>query len=313
MESKVEPAISLDAVTVTFGGLKALDRVSLDVPPGIAFGLLGPNGAGKTTMIRLLLGLLRQSSGRVTVWNRNPNVDGAYVRSRCGALLEDIGLYDWLTGRENLEFYARVFRMGANRAHVRIDDLVSLMGLHGRCDEPVRNLSKGMRLKVALARAMLHEPSVLLLDEPTAGLDVLMADRIRTILEQLIAEEKTTLLLATHNMEEAERLCRHVAVIRDGTIIASGHPSDLLPRSERRRVVVHTTNATRRAADALAANAQVLHARLVDRGYEVELSPGTPIGCLIQAVHHLGDEVSDIKTEETSLEKTFLRLMDGQR
>jgi ABC-2 type transport system ATP-binding protein len=164
--------------------LRAVDSLSLDVPAGIVFGFLGPNGAGKTTTIRLLLGLLAPTAGRAMIMGYDTRTEADQIRAQTGALLEHTGLYEQLSAEDNLEFYARAWRIPAKERKARIAELFTHIDLWERRQEPVGKWSRGMKQKLALARALLHRPPLLLLDEPTAGLDVASAVAVR---EELVA------------------------------------------------------------------------------------------------------------------------------
>jgi len=166
-----EPAIRAEKLTRVFGAVRALDGLDLEVPPGIVFGFLGPNGAGKTTTIRLLLGLLEPSGGRAAVLGLDTRSGADGIRDRSGALLEHHGLYERLSAEDNLAFYARAWRLSGDARRRRIRELLESLGLWERRAEPVGRWSRGMKQKLAVARALLHRPSLLFLDEPTAGLD----------------------------------------------------------------------------------------------------------------------------------------------
>ena len=207
-------AIRLDQLTRNFATVCALDHLSLQVPAGVIYGFLGPNGAGKTTTINLLLGLLEPAEGRAEVLGFDTRTNADEVRARCGALLEHTGLYEQMSAEDNLEFYGRINRMSAADRSARTKELLTGIGLWDRRKEKVGQWSKGMKQKLALARAMLHHPPLLLLDEPTAGLDVMAANEVRVDLASLVQREGITVFLTTHNMTEAEKLCAEVAVIR---------------------------------------------------------------------------------------------------
>src|SRR5512143_3678316 len=233
-----DKAIRIDALARRFGTLCAVDGLSLQVPAGIVFGFLGPNGAGKTTTINLLLGLLEPTSGRAEVLGVDPWTQGEEVRRRTGAVLEHTGVYEQLSAEENLEFYGRAWRIPAEVRRARVRELLSAMDLWERRGEKAGTWSRGMQQRLALARALLHRPSLLFLDEPTAGLDVLAATAVRTDLAALARTSGTTIFLTTHNMAEAERLCSVVAVIRAGRVLTIGSPDDLRARIGNPRVEV---------------------------------------------------------------------------
>ena len=211
---KLDPAIRVEKLTKRFGSCTAVDGISLEIPTGRIFGFLGPNGAGKTTTINLLLGLMEPTSGRAEVLGCDSRTSGDAIRESTGALLEHTGLYEQLTAAENLEFYGRAYRMRAPDRQARIEELLGEMGLWDRRDDRVGVWSRGMKQRLALARASVSPSLSLFLDEPTAGLDVVAANEVRKELETLSAREGITVFLTTHNMAEAERICDRVAVIR---------------------------------------------------------------------------------------------------
>ena len=207
-------AIRTQNLTRTFETVRAVDGISFEVPSGIVFGFLGPNGSGKTTTIRLLLGLLEPTSGSAEVLGFDTATHADDIRQRCGALLEHTGLYERMTAEDNLEFYGRVWHLSAAERQQRIHDLLDAVGLWDRRKEPVGNWSRGMKQKLAVARAMLHRPQIIFLDEPTAGLDPIAAVALRDELAALVQQQGVTVFLTTHNLAEAEKLCQQVAVIR---------------------------------------------------------------------------------------------------
>ncbi len=212
----------------------ALDAVSLTVAAGTLFGLLGPNGAGKTTLLRLLSTLLVPSAGRIAVLGydvvRRPDA----VRRRIGAVLGgERSIYWRLTGRENLLYAAALHDLPPAVAAERASDLLRLVELSDRADDLVERYSTGMRQRLALARALMHDPPLLILDEPTAGLDPQAAEWIRRLLETLSRDQARTIVLATHNMQEADRLCAVVGILDYGRLIALDSPAALKARSAR--------------------------------------------------------------------------------
>ena len=221
-----------------FNGLTALSELDLKVPQNTIFGFLGPNGAGKTTTIRLLLGLLEPSAGEANVFGCNTQTQAEQVRAQTGALLEHTGIYEQMTAENNLEFYGRAFRMPPIQRETRIRELLTRMGLWERRKDRAGSWSRGMKQKLALARALLHNPRLLLLDEPTSGLDVQAAVAIRKDLEALASEGKVTIFLTTHNMVDAEKLCDRVAVIKEGKLVACGTPEELQAQVGNQRVVI---------------------------------------------------------------------------
>jgi len=208
-------------------GITAVDHLSLEVARGERFGLLGPNGAGKTTTFLILSTLLAPTAGTAVVEGFDVQRSPAEVRRRIGVLLAgDRAVYRRLTGRENLLYFAELYGLSHAKARERAAALLDLVGLGGRADDLTGRYSTGMRMRLALARTVLHNPTVLLLDEPTLGLDPHGAHLVRDLILSLGREEKTV-LLATHDLAEAERLCDRVAVIDQGRVVAVGRPADL--------------------------------------------------------------------------------------
>jgi len=222
-----QTAIRTDKLTKHFGTVKAVDGLSIEVPAGKIFGFLGPNGSGKTTTIHLLLGLLEPTAGSADVLGFDTRNGTDELRARTGALLEHHGLYEQLTAEENLRFQGRIHGMAEDELDARIEELLTHMGVSERRGERVGDWSRGMKQRLAVARALLHRPQLVFLDEPTAGLDVLAAKAVRQDLAALVDSSGTTVFLTTHNMAEAEKLCSRIAVIREGTLLACGAPDEI--------------------------------------------------------------------------------------
>ena len=200
----------------TFGARTAVEGLTFEVQPGEVFGLLGPNGAGKTTTVRMLTGLLTPSEGTAEVCGVPLPLrdDGTLLRQRVGLLTEQPGLYDRLTARENLAFFAKLHELEMPKAWALAQNYLKRFDLAGREDEPVGAYSKGMRQKLAIVRTLIHQPQVIFLDEPTSGLDPESARKVRDVVAEL-ATEGRTLVLCSHNLAEVERLCTRVAVVKN--------------------------------------------------------------------------------------------------
>ncbi len=211
----------------SFGRVQAVDGVTFHIPGGICFGLLGPNGAGKTTTIRMLMGLLEPDGGRLRVAGGDPG--RAEVRRSLGLAPQETALYDELTARENLAFFGRVQGLSGSRLKERVTAALELAGLEDRAGDRVGTFSGGMKRRLNLAVAALHEPRILFLDEPTQGVDPQSRNRIfQTI--QALKEQGTTILYTTHYMEEAERLCDRIAIMDRGKILAEGTVEEILEK-----------------------------------------------------------------------------------
>jgi len=304
--------IRTEGLTRTFGSVRALDALDLEIPSGTVFGFLGPNGAGKTTAIRLLLGLLEPTEGRATVLGFDTRTGGGSIREKSGALLEHHGLYERLSAEENLAFYARVWRLGRAARADRIRALLQPLDLWDRRGEPVGRWSRGMKQKLAVARALLHEPSLLFLDEPTAGLDPLAAATLRDELGTLVRREGVTVFLTTHNLAEAERLCSRVAVIKQGRLLAVGHPDELKARSATRAEITG-----RGFGDAtlalLRGRPGVVGADLQNGRILLELTESADTAPLVTLIVQSGGSVEEVRKDRGSLEDVFLTLMEEER
>jgi ABC-2 type transport system ATP-binding protein len=221
------PAVLVDDVVVRFGNLVAVNGVSFAVEEGEVFGLLGPNGAGKTTTLRVLTTLLRPASGRALVGGCDTATQGLHVRAAIGYVPQAISVDAALTGIENLEFYARVGAIPRRERRARIEHAIEAMGLASFVDRLARQLSGGMLRRLEVATALLTRPRVLFLDEPTVGLDPIARRLVWEHLDGLRASEGTTIVVTTHQMEEAERECERIAIVDLGRLAAQGTPQEL--------------------------------------------------------------------------------------
>ncbi|MGW5160081.1 ATP-binding cassette domain-containing protein [Nonomuraea wenchangensis] len=219
-------AIMATGLVKSYGDVTALDGLDLAVPEGTVFGLLGPNGAGKTTTVRILTTLLRPDAGRATVAGLDVVRDATRLRARIGASGQYAAVDDHLTGAENLEMVGRLYHLGARRSRERARELLARFDLTGAADRPVRGWSGGMRRRLDLAGALVANPPVLFLDEPTTGLDPRARAGLWDVIAELVAEG-TTVLLTTQYMEEADRLADRIAVVDQGRVIARGTADEL--------------------------------------------------------------------------------------
>jgi ABC-2 type transport system ATP-binding protein len=218
--------IEAQALTRRFGDIVAVDRISLRVPAGTILALLGPNGAGKTTTVRMLGGLLAPSAGDAVVAGCDVRDNPAGVRARVGLMTDVPGLYEQMTPPAYLDFFGSIYGMPAAVRARRVNDLLAFFDLAPHRRKKMVGFSKGMKQKVALARALLHEPAVLFLDEPTSGLDPIAARAVRDLIVGL-KQANRSIMLCTHDLDEAERLADEVAILRQGRLVASDAPSAL--------------------------------------------------------------------------------------
>jgi ABC-2 type transport system ATP-binding protein len=299
--------IRTEALTRRFGNLVAVDRLDLDVRQGEVFGFLGPNGAGKTTTVRMLAALIAPTSGEATVAGRRLGQENREIRRRIGVLTETPGLYRRLSARDNLLFFARLY--GVAEPGKRTEKYLKLFDLWDRRDAPAGSYSKGMRQKLAIARALLHEPEILFLDEPTASLDPEAAKVVRDMIEMLRSEDRT-IFLCTHNLDEADRLCDRVALFNQ-RLITVGAPEDLRERMYGRRTVVHLLD----PRPGIEGELRLPFVRSVER-LENRLvvgldDPEHDNPALVDRLVELGAKIQFVNELRVSLEDLYLDLMEG--
>jgi ABC-2 type transport system ATP-binding protein len=302
-------AICTQDLTRDFGPLRAVDGLSLEVPSGAIFGFLGPNGSGKTTTIRLLLGLLEPTRGTAMVLGRDARTDPAGIREHCGALLEHSGLYERLSAQDNLDFYARVWHLPPAARRERVRELLTGLGLWDRRREIVGGWSRGMRQKLAVARALLHHPALVFLDEPTAGLDPIAAAALREDLTTLARREGVTVFLTTHNLAEAEKLCDRVGVIRGGRLLAVGRPDELRARARKDRMEVTGRGLDARIVGLLEAQPVVESASLTGDRVVLQVSDGLDTAPLVSLLVREGVAIDEVRKGGADLEEAFLALV----
>jgi ABC-2 type transport system ATP-binding protein len=302
------PAIALEDVRKRFGPQVGLDGLTLAVASGSVFGLLGPNGAGKTTTVRVLLGLVRPDAGSARVLGLDPTRRAPAVRARVGVLLEGDGLYARLSARENLEYHARLHRLRPPYRGRRIEELLRSFGLWERRGEPVRHFSRGLRQKLAVARALVHRPPVLLLDEPFSGLDPAAAAELRGRLRALAGEQGVTVLLTTHDLLHVEKGCDRVAVLQSGRVRAEGTLDELRVRQEQVEGRVRGAGLDEQRLTALQREGLISSWESEPGGARV-LCTRARRPALARALVERGVALEELHTLEGSLEDVFIGLM----
>ncbi len=300
--------ISARELTRTFGDKAAVNRLTLDVLRGEIFGFLGHNGAGKTTTVRLLNGVLAFSGGSATVLGLSPAADGPALRRRTGVLTETPSLDERLNARDNLTIYAEVYDVPRDQVNRRVDEMLDLFDLADRSKERVGGFSKGMKQRLALARALLHRPEILFLDEPTAGLDPQAARQVRDLITHFSRQEGHTVFMCTHNLVEAQRLCDRVGVMEHGRLLAVGTPVELARQlGSRARVEIEVAAEHVQRADSLlrslTADVSVEHDTFMIGGVEREFVPRA-----LAALVNAGVMVYRVAPAEPSLEDVYFAL-----
>jgi ABC-2 type transport system ATP-binding protein len=295
-----------------FGDRWAVRGISLDVRRGEVLGLLGPNGAGKTTTVRLLTALIEPSEGTAAIDGFDVRERPDDVRTRVGILTETPGLYDKLSARANLDFFGRLYGLDQATRAARIEHYLRLFDVWDRRDDVAGTFSKGMKQKLAIARALLHDPAVVFLDEPTAALDPEAAFVVREAIEQLRRAGRT-IVLATHNLDEADRLCDRIAFVRGG-LLRVDSPARLRGDHGIRRLTVRSAAPVADAVQAgLGALAGVDAVEAIDGVLHLDADdPAAIAPTVVRALVSAGVDVVEVRVERTSLEQIYFDVMGVQ-
>lgn len=309
-----ENAIVTRRLRRAFGSVQAVEDLSLEVPAGQIFGFLGTNGAGKTTTIRLLLGLLEPSGGEARVLGFDPATEGRRIREQSGALLEHNGLYESLSAADNLEFYGRIYGIPKGELKRRIMESLEVFGLADRAMDKAGTFSRGMKQKLAIARAILHQPKLVFLDEPTDGLDPAAAAAVRQDLLDLARREQVTIFLTTHNLTEAEHICSNVAIIRQSALVATGTPASLRAALASPRARITGSGFTPEIIACLRSDNAYQVIESTATTLLVELRQTEDTSDLVSALVTGGARVGEVERVLPSFESAFLQLVrDEQR
>jgi len=307
------PAISFQSVSKTYPasrqqraqgkpGLRAVDEVSFQIEEGEFFGLLGPNGAGKTTLISMLAGLSRPSAGSISVHGFDVQKEYARARRQLGVVPQELVFDPFFNVREALRIQSGYFGIKNNDAW--IDELLHSLGLADKAGANMRQLSGGMKRRVLVAQALVHKPPVIVLDEPTAGVDV----ELRQTLWQFVAKlnkQGSTVLLTTHYLEEAEALCNRIAMLKQGRVIALDRTSELLRSA--------ASNVLRFKTDGLLPWAIAQNARITGRIVQLPAQNAHEVEQLLAAIREAGLDVEDVEMRKADLEDVFIDLMAGEQ
>ncbi|HYT52135.1 MAG TPA: ABC transporter ATP-binding protein [Gaiellaceae bacterium] len=299
--------VETSGLSKRFGERVAVDNVDLRVPRGSAFGYLGPNGAGKTTLIRLLLGLTRATAGTMRLLGRPVPAERAAALARVGAIVEEPRFHRYLSGRENLVVIAAARE---REAHARIEGALARVGLAERADERVSTYSLGMRQRLGAARALLADPELLILDEPTNGLDPAGIHEFRGMIRGLVAEGRTV-LLSSHLLDEVEKICDAVAIVDHGRVVMQGSLAEL--KGDRQTILIGSSDGVRVQA-LLAAHPAVRSAAKTPEGIRITLRPDSPMSAEDAAADinrflvEAGLAIHRVEAAHASLEERFLQL-----
>ena len=292
-----------------FGDLVAVDGVSFQVQPGETYGLLGPNGAGKTTTISMICGLLAPDAGRVTVLGATMAPGELEARASVGLVPQDLALYPDLTAAENLGFFGRLYGLVGDDLKRRVQQVLEVVGLDGRADDRAQEYSGGMKRRLNIAIGLLHEPRLLILDEPTVGVDPQSRNAILESVEAL-SVEGMSVVYTTHYMEEAERLCDRVGIIDQGRLIAEGTRRELVSQvGQFDRLVMRGRDSIEAAAAAVGAVPGVVEAAVADHAVTVLAAEASSVlPAVLTAAAGAGMTVTGVEVDEPDLEAVFLHL-----
>jgi len=281
----------------------ALDHVDLDIPRGEIFGLLGPNGAGKSTMINIMAQLVIKTEGKVAIWGIDLDQDPRHVAAAIGIVPQELNIDPFFTPKKLLDLQAGMY--GVPKRERRTMEILEALSLADKADAYARSLSGGMRRRLMVAKAMVHNPPILVLDEPTAGVDVELRQQLWSYVRKL-NEDGVTVLLTTHYLEEAEELCDRIAIINNGKVIACEPKAKLLGRIDAKELQLTLTRDLTAIPESLAPfKPELTGARLLKLHYRPNQ---TPFAQILNAVEEAGLEIADLSTVETDLEDIFLQL-----
>jgi ABC-2 type transport system ATP-binding protein len=303
--TSVEPAIRIESLSKLYsGGKLALDEVSFDVPRGQIFGLLGPNGAGKSTLINILAGVVTKTSGKAVIWGFDIDEHPRNAKRSIGVVPQEIIFDPFFTPRETLEIQAGLY--GIAPGHRKSDELLAAMHLSDKAKAYSRTLSGGMKRRLLVAKAMVHSPPILVLDEPTAGVDVELRRQLWDYVRSL-NQQGVTVVLTTHYLEEAEQLCDRIAIINHGKVIANEPTKELVAKAQEKAVVVTFGRDLDRVPTSTSfENIVLLDERRLEITYRKDkVNAGEVLGALTAD----GLEIIDVSTRDPDLEDVFLSLV----
>jgi ABC-2 type transport system ATP-binding protein len=318
MEMRMALIIEAEGLTKMFGSLIAVDHLSFKVEEGEVFGLLGPNGAGKTTTVRMLACLISPSEGSAKVGGYDIVRNPLEVRQIVGILTENPSLYERLTAYENMDFFAEAYGLSnAQEKRNRIRELLEFFELWDRRNDKVATFSKGMKQKLAIARALVHKPLILFLDEPTTGLDPESSKEVRDLIERLSRHEKRTILLCTHRLEDAEKLCSRVMIINRGKSVIVGTPDELRDRiAGQPTLQVTLAKLDQKVIEVVkeldfvrVVNVDESTSRLIITLDDVQST--TPD--VVRSIVYAGGMILSVNVLRPSLEEAYLRLVRGEQ
>ena len=300
--------LNISHLSKTFETLKAVDDISFAIDDGEIFGFLGPNGAGKTTTISMIAGLLKPDSGKIQIDNLDLKSDIQKIKKMMGVVPQEMAFYEELSAKENLFFWGKLQGLGRNILSERITYYLDKTGLSGRANEPLKKYSGGMKRRINLIIGLIHQPKLLLLDEPTIGIDVQTKLNIYELIREA-SQKGTTILYTTHNLKEAEELCHRIAIIDNGKILALGTLEELIKIVGEKDIVLFAGNFKTDLASQIMLefkDSEVLSISDEKIVLSVEASKNIPV--ILEAFFKAGLTIDDISIKQPNLESVFLKL-----
>lgn len=302
----MNPAIEIDNIRKSLGKHEILKGISFTVEMGDIFGYLGPNGAGKTTTIRIILGLFKADAGSLEVLGQD--IENSETRRKIGFVLDLDGLYDGMTARENLVFYSKIY--GIDVTEERIDQLLDVVELTGRGDDRVHTYSTGMRQRLALARSMVHDPEILVLDEPTSGVDPSGQIQIRNIMLDLAHKENKTIILSSHNLDEVQRICNRIAIIDRGEIKLFGELESLRKGMGERGILIKSSDDIGdRLVEEIKKNSRLGLKEVREKSLVFIPDKETETSDIINHLSSLSINIEEVIKQEASLEEMYSNIL----
>lgn len=297
-------AIEIEGLKKTYsGGKQALKGINLTVPRGSVFGLLGPNGAGKSTLINILAGLVTKSEGKVTIWGWDQDVNPRQSRAAIGVMPQELNLDPFFTPRGALEVQAGLY--GVPKSQRRSDDILEMIGLTDKAEAYARTLSGGMRRRLLLGKALVHRPHVLVLDEPTAGVDIELRQMLWANVRKLNRDEGMTIILTTHYLEEAEEMCDEIAIINHGEVVARDSTSNLLGALDAKTMVIQPYSAVGALPKVDGIAVMTRDDGTIAVSYRARQTSAEDV---LTMLRDNGVRIRDVRTEQADLEDVFLSL-----
>jgi ABC-2 type transport system ATP-binding protein len=297
-------AIEIEGLKKTYsGGKEALKGIDLTVPRGSVFGLLGPNGAGKSTLINILAGLVTKSSGKVTIWGWDQDVNPRQSRASIGVMPQELNLDPFFTPRGALEVQAGLY--GVPKSERRSDEILDMIGLSDKAEAYARTLSRGMRRRLLLGKALVHRPHVLVLDEPTAGVDIELRQMLWTNVRKLNKENGMTIILTTHYLEEAEEMCDEIAIINHGEVVARDSTRNLLGALDAKTMVIQPDSEIGEMPKVDGIGVTTREDGTLAVTYRARQTSAEDV---LSMLRDNGVRIRDVRTEQADLEDVFLSL-----